>query len=334
MKTTLTDIVSVLTDNDNYLIVIHEKADGDALGSSTALALFLNKLGKKCAILSPSKISERLLFIKSQTVTYFETAEHFNNSGYKYNYVLTVDVASNELISSVLPCFNNTVNTVIDHHRVNNIQAPVKYIDEYSSATGEIVYSIINQYEKISKTKVIDDAIASALFTSISSDTGCFKYSNTTSKTHKIASELLKLDIKADEINKQLFDTKTKSQICAEKLGYKNLKMLCDDKLAIIVITKNEMKKHKITEDDTETLSQQARMITGVQIGVLMREKTYPDGKVGFKFSVRSNIDSDMSDLCSKFGGGGHKKAAGCTIFNNKNKAIKAFIDEAKKHLV
>ena len=110
--------------------------------------------------------------------------------------------------------------------------------------------------------------------------------------------------------------------------------MFCENRLAIITITLRDMKKMGLTEDDTETLSQQARMISGVQIGVLMRQKSYPDGRTGFKFSVRSNVYSDVSALCSVFGGGGHKKAAGCTIYNSKNKALKAFISEAQKYLI
>ena len=331
---TIKEILNILSENNNYLIVIHEKPDGDAVGSATALGLFLREIGKSCAILSPSIIPERLNFVKNRYLTYIEGNQAFISSNYKYDYIITVDVASPQLISGVINSLNGNINLVLDHHRVNTIEAPIKYVDENSAAAGEIIYKLLKEYENETKTKIMNNDIASSLFTSISSDTGCFKYGNTSSDSHKIAAALLEHDVNAEEINRLLFDTKTSSQIKAEQIGYKNMKLFYDNKLAITSIDEKEFKKFGISEEDTETISQQARMISGVQIGAFMREKKFPDGRTGFKFSVRSNIDSDVSDLCSKFGGGGHKKAAGCTIYLKKNKALAAFVQEAEKYLV
>lgn len=331
---TLKDISNILSEKNKFLIIIHEKPDGDAVGSATALGLFLGEIGKCCAILSPSIIPERLNFVKNSSLTYIEGYQALVDTDYEYDYVITVDVASPQLISSVLSNLNAKIDMVIDHHRVNTVEASIKYVDEDSAAAGEIIYRLVKEYENESNTKIINNEIASSLFTSISSDTGCFKYGNTTSDSHKIAAALLEHDVNAEEINRLLFDTKTSSQLKAEQIGYKNLKMFYDNKLAVTSIDEKEFKKYGISEEDTETISQQARMISGVQIGAFMREKIFPDGRIGFKFSVRSNIDSDVSDLCSKFGGGGHKKAAGCTIYLKKNKALAAFVQEAQKYLV
>ena len=111
------------------------------------------------------------------------------------------------------------------------------------------------------------------------------------------------------------------------------MRMFYENKLAITVIDIIELEEIGASEDDTETISQIARTIEGVQIGVMMREKIY-DGKVGYKFSVRANADTDVSLLCAHFGGGGHKKAAGCTIFDEKSAALRAFVKEAEKYLV
>lgn len=331
---TLKDISNILSEKNNFLIIIHEKPDGDAVGSATALGLFLKEIGKNCAILSPSNIPERLNFVKNRSLTYIEGYQAFVDNDYKYDYIITVDVASPELISGILSNLNAKIDMVLDHHRVNTLEAPTKYVDENSAAAGEIIYKLVEEYETETKTKIINNDIASSLFISISSDTGCFKYGNTSSDSHKIAAALLGHNVNAEEINRLLFDTKTSSQIKAEQIGYKNMKLFYDNKLAITCIDEKEFKKYGISEEDTETISQQARMISGVQIGAFMREKIFPDGRTGFKFSVRSNIDSDVSDLCSKFGGGGHKKAAGCTIYQKKNKALAAFVQEAKKYIV
>ena len=123
-------------------------------------------------------------------------------------------------------------------------------------------------------------------------------------------------------------------EIKTEQLGYEKLNMYFDGKLAVTSIDIADLEKIGASEEDTDTISQQARMIAGVQIGVLMREKLYPDGKNGYKFSVRANSDADVSELCAKFGGGGHKKAAGCTIYESKEKALEMFITEAQKYML
>ena len=332
-NTELCNIIQNISDNDNFLIVIHDKADGDAVGSSSALALFINKLGKKCAVLSPAVISSRLRFIMSKEVTYIEGKAAFEASDFKYDYVISLDVASPQLLGSLEDCIASEVDMVIDHHRANTIDAPIKHVDSDASATGEILFNLFSMYAVTTGTDVFDTPICKALFASISSDTGCFKYGNTTSKTHDIASKLMTKDINAEEINRLLFDTKSLTQIQAEQLGFKNMQMFYDNRLAITVIDISDLDKIGASEDDTETISQIARTIEGVQIGVMMREKDY-DGKIGYRFSVRANADTDVSLLCATFNGGGHKKAAGCTIFDEKDKALKAFVEEAEKYLI
>ena len=332
-NTELCNIIQNISDHDNFLIVIHDKADGDAVGSSSALALFINKLGKKCAVLSPAVISSRLRFIMSKEVTYIEGKAAFEASDFKYDYVISLDVASPQLLGSLEDCIAPKINMVIDHHRINTVNSPIKHVDSDASATGEILFDVFSMYAVKTGTDVFDKEVCKALFASISSDTGCFKYGNTTSKTHDIAAKLMAKDINAEEINRLLFDTKSLTQIQAEQLGFKNMQMFYDNRLAITVIDISDLEKIGASEDDTETISQIARTIEGVQIGAMMREKDY-DGKIGYKFSVRANADTDVSLLCAAFNGGGHKKAAGCTIFDEKDKALRAFVEEAEKYLI
>ncbi len=138
------------------------------------------------------------------------------------------------------------------------------------------------------------------------------------------------MNIGAERINRLLFDTKTKAQIAAEKLAYEKLTYYFDGKLALIPIDLQDLEEIGAAEEDTDTFSQLARMIDGVEIGVLMREKVFPDGTVGYKFSVRANSDVDVSALCGMFGGGGHKKAAGCTIKADAVTAKELFLKQAE----
>ncbi len=330
----LNEVIQYFSDNDNILIVIHDKPDGDAVGASTALALFLKSIGKTSAVLSPSVIPARLAFAKSNDVKYIEGSDALSASDFKCDAIISIDVASPELISGIAPLLNKEISLVIDHHRVNTLEANIKYVDSSASAAGEIVFSLISMYSMVMNQDYFSKDICESLFTSISSDTGCFKYGNTTAATHEIASSLLRYGINAEEINRLLFDTKTITQIKAEQLAYEKLLMYYDNKLAITCIDKSDLERIGASEEDTETISQLTRMIAGVQIGVMMREKSLPDGKIGYKFSVRANADTDVSALCAEFGGGGHKKAAGCTIYADKQSALKSFIEATEKYII
>ena len=172
----LKEILQKLEDNDNFLILIHDKPDGDAVGSSTALALFLQKIGKRCAILSPSAIPARLSFAKNENVQYFEGADSLD---FQYSVCVSVDVASPELLGDI-PCkLNSTINIAIDHHRVNTLSADFKYVDSNAASAGEIIFSLISVYSDIMGKDVFNSDICKALYTSVSSDTGCFRYGNT-----------------------------------------------------------------------------------------------------------------------------------------------------------
>ena len=327
----LNEIIQIISDNDNFLILIHDKPDGDAVGSSTALALFMSKLGKNCAVLSPSNIPARLEFAKNSAVKYIDGAE---NIDFEYGCVISVDVASPELLGSVYNAVNGKINAVIDHHRVNTLEAEFKYVDPQAASAGEIIFSVISMYCMVTCAEIFDKDICEALYTSISSDTGCFKYGNTTAESYRIASQLMGVGINAEEINRLLFDTKSFKQLKTEQLGIQKLELYYDGKLAITCIDISDLEAIGASEEDTETISQLARTVAGVQIGVMMREKIYPDGKTGYKFSVRANSDTDVSALCASFGGGGHKKAAGCTICEVKKTALDMFIKEAEKYII
>ncbi len=330
----LNDILQVINDHASFLILIHDKPDGDAVGSGTALALFLQKLGKTCAVLAPCTLPRRLAFLKNERVTYLAGAEELRASGFSCECILSVDVASDELIdrAAFAP---HEIAFAIDHHRVNTLTATQKYVDPTAAAAGEILFSLFSMYTMITgRSDIFDKPLCEALYASIASDTGCFKYGNTTEQSHDIAAKLFSIGIDAEEINRRLFDVKTPSQLAVERLALSGLELLYEDRLALVTIDLSDLEAIGATEEDTETVSQLARMVEGVQIGVLMREKRMPDGTSGYKFSVRSNVDTDVSALCALFGGGGHQKAAGCTIFAERDSARTQFVSKAKDFLV
>lgn len=330
MKETITSVARFLLENDNFVIGIHTNADGDCFGSACGLGAALLKLGKKCLILSPATIPERLKFLNYSGITVLEGKEDYETiAGLKKTY-FTVDVASDHLLSDLGEVFQANNCFAIDHHTNNTVTAKRLFLDSCASAAGEIVYSIICELEEWTNEKIFDENVAGSVFGAISSDTGCFKYSNVTAETHRIAAKLIEEGAAASDINYRLFDLKSSRQIACEGYAYSNIKLFENGKISFIYISNDALENLGASTSDTETISQIGRSIEGVQIAVFMRDKAENE----YKISVRSNNDADMSLLCADFGGGGHKKAAGCSITSASAKeAMNLFIEKAKEYI-
>lgn len=331
MNETITSVSRFLLENDNFVIGIHANPDGDCFGSACGLAGALKKLGKKVLILSPNVIPKRLLFLNYSDIAVLEGREGYDKIKDEKHTYITVDVASDHLLGELSDVFLSNNKCAIDHHEKNAITTQKLYLDSTASAAGEIVYKIICELEEWTNETIWDDKIASSIFGAISSDTGCFKYSNVTPETHMIASKLIENGAYSSDINYRLFDLKSPRQMACEGYAYGNIEMFNDGKISFIYVSDDILSKIGATHADTETVSQIGRGIEGVQIAAFMRDK----GEGAYKISVRSNNDADMSQLCASFGiGGGHKKAAGCTIFaDSPDKAKEMFLKKAKDYL-
>lgn len=329
MNETITSLARFLLENDNYVLIIHANPDGDCFGSACGLCGALTKLGKKCSILSPNEIPKRLEFLNYRKTSVFVGKDGFEcvkNTGKTY---ITVDVASDHLLSELYEEVKEKISYAVDHHTNNSVTAKKLYLDSGASAAGEIVYSIITELEEWSGETLFDSKVASSVFGAISSDTGCFKYSNVTPETHRIAATLIEKGADSADINYHLFDLKSPKQIACEGFAYGNIELFEDGKISFIYISDDILSKIGASQSDTETISQIGRGIEGVQIAVFMRDR----GENAYKISVRANNDSDMSHLCSLFGGGGHKKAAGCTIHaDSADNAKEMFLEKAKEY--
>lgn len=323
---------NLLSSCEKIAVGIHQNADGDCYGSACALCSALKKLGKECVILSPDNIPQRLTFLNGENIKLICTKQEYEKEDLSSFTFITVDVASCQLLGELESVFFKHNNYLaVDHHKISTVDSRFLCLDENASAAGEIIYEIICNLEKITGTKLFDKNIADNIFGAISSDSGCFKYSNTTPKTHIIASLLLSMGADGALINYKLFDLKTSVQIAVEALAYQSIQYYENGKIAFIYLSDESLEKAGATQDDAQTVPQLARSIEGVQIGVFMKQKG--DGK--FKFSVRSNNECDMADLCQKVGmGGGHKKAAGCTVSaKDEIEAREIFLKIAKEYL-
>ena len=331
MNETVTSIARFLLENDDFVIGIHANPDGDCFGSACALAGALRKIGKKCLILSPSALPKRLRFLNFCETEVLEGTDGYGKIKDERKTYITVDVASDHLLGELSDIFSKQNGFAIDHHEKNSITAKRVFVDRTASAAGEIVYRIICELEEWTNEHIWDEKIAGSVFGAISSDTGCFKYGNTSPETHRTAAFLLEKGADAREINYRLFDLKSPIQIAVESMAYDNIEYYENGKISFIYFSNEMLDSIGATASDTETVSQIGRGIEGVQIAVFMRDKAAGE----FKLSVRCNNNADLSVLCASLGiGGGHKKAAGCTIFTDSaKKAKELFLEKAKDYI-
>lgn len=296
MKTvTFEKCAELLLHADNILILMHRSPDGDAVGSGYALAYALRKAGKKVMPVCSDDIPPKYSYItNSLSMQEFEPA-----------YIVTVDLADTQLFGDKLIQYKEKVNVCIDHHPSNTGYAEYGIVDGNAGACAQIVKKIIN-----AMNIPIDKNIANAVFTAIATDTGCFKYSNADAESYQMAAEMIAYGADSFFINRLMFDTKSRSRLELERLALNSLKYYNNEQIAVIFITKEMLEKSGADDNDTEGISGIPRQIEGVKIGITIREKD----NCNFRISVRSAGDIDVSAICTQFGGGGHKAAAGCTI--------------------
>lgn len=306
----LSTVAEILSTKNNIEILTHHYPDGDTLGSAYALCLMLQSLGKNARVITSGRVARKYDFLKKDV----------EMQDFKREFVVSVDVAAPSLLGENQQEYENIIDLCIDHHGTNSIVAKESYIDANAAATGEIIYELSKEMG-IGLTR----QMASCIYTGISTDTGCFRYSNTTACTHLIAAELMAVTPDWHEINTEMFEVKTKEKLDLEKMVYKTLEYTCDGKCALIYTTLEMQEKAGITDDEMEGLASIPRQIEGVLLGITMREKS--DGT--FKISVRSNKGVGASDFCTRFGGGGHKAAAGCTIEGDLETVKKKLQDAA-----
>ncbi len=302
----LEKVADFLTQHDNYDILTHAYPDGDTLGSGYALCLALQQIGKNARVITtnlPGDFEFLLDGVKKQS--------------FDAQTVVSVDIASEQLLGCNKERYSGRIDLCVDHHEINRVEAAVKHVESDAAANCEILYRLF-RLMKLDITK----QIANCLYTGISTDTGCFRYTNTTAETLRIAADLLELGADTEYINKVMFETKTKKKIALEREIYDTIEYCCGGKCAIIFVTREMKKKLNVSDDELEGLASIPRQIEGVLVGITMRERD----EGGFKVSVRSDSHVNAAEFCARFGGGGHAAAAGCTV--------KGSLDEAKAKLI
>lgn len=303
------------------LIVGHRNPDGDCVGSCVALVRILKALGAEAVCTFSEPVPERLKFIVGDG----EYAD-FSPSLCEGKTVICADVASTFQLGSIGGELCDKIKMKIDHHDIGEDFAEREYVMPRAAATGEIIFDIASALEKAGKI-AFDGKIAHAVYSAISSDTGCFKYSNVTRGTHLRAAVLVDKKIDCADINLRLFNTKTYAELTAEKLAIEGLRTFDDGKIALIAFPHEEIEKYGLVPDDFEAVIDIARSVMGALVAVSIKE-TEPNV---YRVSMRGNGGTNVAEICEHFGGGGHICAAGCTIkAQSIDEAIDLIIERCK----
>ena len=293
-KITLEKAASLLLSHDKFKILTHIYPDGDCLGCGYALAFALRKLGKQANVAVEGALPSKFGYL----------AAHYEEQDFTPEYIVSVDVAAPSLLGESVMRGVDHIDLCIDHHGTNTITADYIYVDSSAAAAAESIWQLLPLLHV-----EMDEDIAAAIYTGISTDTGCFCYSNTTSRTHHIAAGVMPF-CDWNKINYINFVVKTRAKLKLERMILDTMSYYYDGRCAVIYTTLTMCEKLGTGDDEMEGLASIPRQIEGVQMGITMREKA---GGV-FKISVRTNDGVDASAFCKLFGGGGHPAAAGCSV--------------------
>lgn len=297
---------------DRILILTHHDPDGDTLGSGFALCMALRKLGKAARVECSDEIPDKYAFLYK----HLKKAPDFEPE-----FLCAVDVADTKLLGEKLSVYADRIQLCIDHHGSNTQYAQKLLLSPDYAATAMLICELIRELGV-----VIDKDIASSIYTGIATDTGCFKYSNTTAYTLRMAADMLDCGVNSEMINRTMFDIKSRARVELERLALDKMRFYLGERCAVMLITLEMIHKSGAGEDDMEGLAPIPRQIEGVWVGVTLREKR--DGT--YKVSVRTGNHADASAICSRLGGGGHIRAAGCTLNGPADNAIALILDAVK----
>ncbi len=305
-------IIEKLQNAQTIAILSHISEDGDAMGSCYAMLHMLTKMGKNATVYVNDEVEDRLKFLGNDYVIY--------NSETKVEADLCVCLDCGDIKRlgdrvALVEQIGNSVN--IDHHYTNTMYCDANYVEGDASSTGEVLYKLFKEMGQ-----EIDKDIAKFLFTAICSDTGSFKFSSVTPQTMCIAAELIKFDIEHHKIARALFDTYTieETRLRAEVMS--SIESYCDDKVRIVCMSDEMLKKYGIDKKNSPSIVDIARGIEGTEIAIALIQNNEE-----IRVNLRANEYANVSDIATKFGGGGHIRAAGCRVKNME-------LEELKKKLV
>ena len=311
---TRNETAQYLLSHDNYCILSHRRPDGDTIGSTAALCLGLRQLGKTAHVLFNCEVSDRFAWLHAGLTK--EAAEEGDT-------IVSVDVASPGMLPKSFLHLLGKIDLRIDHHDAATSFTEAELVDGKSASCAELTWDVLED-----AGVTMDEKIAEAVYVGISTDTGCFRYSNTTDHTFSVAARCAKAGARVYELNQELFETNTLGRLKMQAWIVDHMKLLRGGEMAIVAIPKSVEAEIGVTEDDMDNISSFPRTVAGVCMAATLRETADGDTKI----SVRAVPGYDATLVTVPFGGGGHKGAAGGALKMPIQEAVKA-VEEAMLNL-
>nr|WP_297283961.1 DHH family phosphoesterase [uncultured Agathobaculum sp.] len=298
---------------NDILILSHRRPDGDTAGCAGALCRALRQIGKTAYILENPEITKRYAPL---------IVPCYPPEGFQPQFVVSTDIAEEKLFPDTAELYKGKVDLVIDHHRSNIGFGSKNLVRPDAGACAEVLYDVIMALG----VKLTTD-IAECVYIGVSTDTGCFKFSNTTAHTHAVAAACLTAGIDGGEINRALFETKTMPRFQMERIIFDTMEFYEDGAIAVALLWRADIDRTGADMDDLDSIASLTRQIEGVQIGITLTENK--NGTV--KASVRTTKEMDASAICKKCGGGGHIRAAGASFDCGMEQAKAAILKAAQE---
>ena len=316
---TLGEIGQILAASSKTLIFVHQNPDGDAIGSATGLCRALRRMGQEAFVLLEDKVPEYLAFMDTSCCTLDRGCIA------DPDVCICVDCSGESRFETIADVYNSGKQKLcIDHHENDLGFGDRYYISSETGATAELIFLLLQEMQQ-----EIDKDIAECIFIGISMDTGNFKYSNTTPQTHRIAAELLAKGIDQNSIMVNLYQNVRIQEFEIKNKILANKELFAGGKGAIARVTQAMLDSCSAELGDAETSIDALRDIAGVEIAVVLKEKGDR-----IKVSFRAKTDGDVGCIAQSMGGGGHKKASGCTLDMSMEEAyakVKEAVEEALK---
>ena len=311
-KLTVSNTAQFLRNHDHFAIVTHRRPDGDTLGSAATLCRGLRQLGKTAYILENPEVTPKYTYLVEGLTKAAADAE---------DTLVCVDVASIGMLPAAFMPLQPRLSLRIDHHKGDTFTEN-ELVDPSCAACGQLIWRILAEMGAL-----LDKDIAKALYTAISTDTGCFRFANTQPETFKLAAACAEYCDDLYKLNHTLFETNSLARLKIQGWMAQNARFFREGKFCICPIPLAVEQELGVKEDDMENISGFPRTIEGVELAVTLRQEN--EHKV--KLSVRCTPQWDASALCAQLGGGGHRGAAGASVEMTMDQAVETVIDIIEK---
>ncbi|MNZ48772.1 Bifunctional oligoribonuclease and PAP phosphatase NrnA [compost metagenome] len=319
----LDEALAFINAANKFLVVSHVQPDGDAISSTVTVGWLLQKLGKSAVLINEGELPSRLSYLYQfdQIINYKQAPPEES-----FDAIIAVDCADYKRIGEVASCFASGSKLLnIDHHPTNNAFGAVNVIHAEAAATVEILFDLIERAEL-----TLDLDCATAIYTGLLTDTGGFRYSNTSPRVMAIASRLLEVGVSGNQLADHLLEKMTMAKLKLLQTALSRLTFTENLEIGWVYIGKDDLKETGAVSEDLEGIVNYALNVDGVEVGILFKEAE--DGSI--KASLRSAGKANVAQIAQSFGGGGHIRAAGCRLEGPMQEATLQLVEAVRKALI